>query len=99
VTYECLQHQKKLLGKHGTNLAGEFLSPSLVESGYWKFNHSRQAAAIKFARRSWRAVFSTGTGSCEIEPMSIDGDKADLGTIDPKARPEIMQQFQLNKSS
>jgi hypothetical protein len=26
VTYECLQHEKKLLGKHGNNLAGEFIS-------------------------------------------------------------------------
>jgi hypothetical protein len=26
VTFECLQHQKKLFGKHGNYLAGEFFS-------------------------------------------------------------------------
>ena len=50
MTYECLQHQKKLLGKHGTNLAGG--SISITESNCWKFNHLRQGTAIKFARQS-----------------------------------------------
>ena len=65
-----------------TSLAN--LSRSLVESDCWRFNHLRQAAAIKFARQSWRSVISIGTGSCEIEPMPVDGGKADLGTIKPK---------------
>ena len=68
-----------------TSLANS--SPSLVESDCWKFNHLRQAAAIKFARQSWRSTISIGTGSCDIEPMSVGGGKADLGTTKPKSAP------------
>ena len=48
-----------------TSLANS--SPSLVESDCWKFNHLRQAAAIKFARQSSRSVISVGTGSCQLK--------------------------------
>jgi hypothetical protein len=47
-----------------TSLAN--LSPSLVESDCRKFNHSRQAAAIKFARQSianGAAIFARFTSS------------------------------------
>ena len=69
-----------------TSLAN--LSPSLVESDCWKFNHLRQTAAIKFARQNWHSAISIGAGSCDVEPLSVDGCKADLGAIEQKPRLE-----------
>ena len=53
-----------------TSLAN--LSPSLVESDCWKFNHLRQATAIKFAR------LSTANGAA-IRPAHLVGTKARSG--------------------
>ena len=45
---------------------GEFISV-IVELDWRKFNHLRQATAIKFVRQSSRSVISVGTGSCQLK--------------------------------